>query len=99
MGCALTIYALGLYLLISQRHFIKKIIALEMLVGAVNLNVIAMGLHISGNITQIDPFVGVIIILATAIGGLIAAVAFALAYWTRLHFDTLNVDSLSTLKR
>ncbi len=96
---ALILYALGLYILSAQHHFIKKIIALEMLVGAVNLNVIAMGLHLSGDVNKLDPFVGVIIIIVTAVGGLIAAAAFALAYWTRVHFETLNVDELATLKR
>ncbi len=96
---ALALYVFGLFILMNRPHFIKKIIALEMLVGAVNLNVIAMGIHLSGDFTKIDPFAGIIIIFSTTIGGIIAAAAFALAYWTRLHFDTLDTNALSTLKR
>ncbi len=97
---ALIIFLIGLYILASHRHMIKKLIGIEMLVGAVNLNALSMALELNviSETPLIDPFVGVIIIVSTTIGAVVAAVGFGLAYWSFESCKTLNTNCLSKLK-
>ena len=96
---ALVLFFIGLFILVNQPHFIKKLIAVELMAGAVNLNILAAGLRSYGGLASLDPFAGVLIILSTTISAAIAAVGFGFAHWSFRHTETLDTDSYDLLKK
>src|SRR5512140_1980597 len=84
----------GLYGLLITRNLIKVVIALQILVKAVILALVAAG-NASGKLA-LGSSMAVTVIVADTI---VAVVAMALAVQVRRRLGTLDVEALSTLKR
>ena len=88
------VLGVGLYGLLIMRNLIKVVVALQILVKAAILALVAAGSH-SGQI-GLGSSLAVTVILADTI---VAVVALALVVQVRRRFGTLDVQALSTLKR
>lgn len=86
--------ATGLYALLIARNLIKVIIALQILVKAAMLAVVAAG-QIAGYPAMGQSMALTVIVVDT----IVAVVALALAVQIRRHFGTLDVKALTTLRR
>lgn len=85
---------IGLYALLVVRNLIKVIVALQILVKAAMLAMIAAG-SIAGQ-TEVGASMALTVIVADTI---VAVVGLALAVQIRRHFGTLDVRAISTLRR
>jgi NADH-quinone oxidoreductase subunit K len=84
----------GLYALLVMRNLIKIIIALQILVKAAMLAMIAAG-QVAGQ-AEIGESMALTVIVADTI---VAVVGLAMAVQIRRHVGTLDVRVLSTLRR
>jgi len=85
---------IGLYSLLIVRNLIKIIVALQILVKGAMLAMIAAGQ--SAGQPAIGQSMALTVIVADTI---VAVVALALSVQIRMHFGTLDVKALSTLRR
>lgn len=90
----ITLLAVGLYALLVLRNLIKVIVALQILVKAAVLGMIAAG-QISGQYVLGQSLALTIIVVDT----IVAVVALAFAVQIRRRFGTLDIRAISTLKR
>jgi NADH-quinone oxidoreductase subunit K len=86
--------AIGIYALLIVRNLIKVIVALQILVKAAMLAMVAAG-QTAGH-PAIGQSMALTVIVADTI---VAVVALALAVQIRRHFGTLDVKAFSTLRR
>ena len=89
----LGLIGVGLYGLLALRHFIKLIIALQLLVKAVIMALVLAG-SASGQI-ELGQSLAVTVIVADTI---VAVVALALAVKLRRHVGTFDVTALAKLR-
>lgn len=89
----LGLIGIGLYGLLALRHFVKLIIALQILVKATILALVLAG-SASGRI-DLGQSLAVTVIVADTI---VAVVGLALAVKLRRHFGTLDVGALAKLR-
>lgn len=86
--------AIGIYALLMVRNLIKVIVALQILVKAAMLAMVAAG-QIAG-----QPAVGQSMALTVIVADtIVAVVGLALAVQIRRYFGTLDVKVFSTLRR
>ena len=84
---------IGLYGLLVMRNLIKIVVALQILVKAAVLALVAAG-DASGRVNLGQSLAATVIVADT----LVAVVGIALAVQVRRRFGTLDVKALSTLK-
>ncbi len=84
---------IGLYGLLVIRNLIKMVVALQILVKAAVLALVAAG-DASGHVNLGQSLAATVIVADT----LVAVVGIALAVQVRRRFGTLDVKALSTLK-
>jgi NADH-quinone oxidoreductase subunit K len=84
---------IGLYGLLVIRNLIKIVVALQILVKAAVLALVAAG-YASGQVNLGQSLAATVIVADT----LVAVVGIALAVQVRRRFGTLDVKALSTLK-
>jgi NADH:ubiquinone oxidoreductase subunit K len=87
------LFGVGLYGLLVIRNLIKIVIALQIMVKAVVLALVAAG-SASGQINLGQSLALTVIVADTVV----ATIGLALAVKVRKHFGTLDVKELSTLK-
>jgi NADH:ubiquinone oxidoreductase subunit K len=90
------LYLLGIYCLIVKRNMIRLLLALEILLNAVNLNFIVFARY--GNSGAIDPLGQGFTILSIGFGGCIIAVGLAITLYAFRHYQTLDVRVLRRLR-
>jgi len=79
-----------------KRNMIRMLMALELMLNAVNLNFVALSsYHVSG---MVHPLAHVFTILSIGIGGCIIALAFVITIYAYRHYGTLDVRELRRLK-
>ncbi len=88
------ILGIGLYALLISRNLIKVVVALQIMVKAAVLALVAAG-QASGQVT-LGASLAVTVIVADTI---VAVVALALAVQVKRRMGTLDVAALTTLKR
>lgn len=88
------ILGVALYGLLIMRNLIKVVVALQILVKAAVLALVAAG-YAHGNVA-LGSSLAITVIVADTI---VAVVALALVVQVRRRFGTLDVQQLSTLKR
>lgn len=88
------VLGVGLYGLLIMHHLIKVVVALQILVKAAILALVAAG-YARGQVA-LGSSLAVTVIVADTI---VAVVALALVVQVRRRFGTLDVQALSTLKR
>lgn len=91
---ALGLLGVGLYGLLITRNLIKVVIALQILVKAVVLALVAAG-EASGRLNLGQSLAITVIVVDT----MVAVVGLALAVQVRRRFGSLDVGVLSTLRR
>ena len=91
--CVLGLLSVGLYGLLVTRNLIKVVIALQILVKAAVLALVAAG-SASGQVTLSQSLAVTVIVADTVV----AVVGMALAVQVRRRLGTLDVRALSTLK-
>lgn len=90
------LYLLGIYCLIVKRNMIRLLLALEILLNAVNLNFIAFARY--GQQGSIDPLGHGFTVLTIGFGGCIIAVGLAITLYAYRHYHTLDVRALRRLR-
>ena len=89
----LGLLGVGLYGLLAVRNLIKVVIALQILVKAAVLALVAAG-SVSGKINLGQSLAATVIVVDT----IVAVVGLALAVQVRRRFGTLDIHALSNLK-
>lgn len=89
------VFAIGLYCLATKKSIIKQIIAIELMVNAAHLNLIAFAFTPSG----VDPYAHGFVILSLGVGAAIISVAILLAVHIYRTYGALDVTLLRRLKR
>ncbi|NDJ87456.1 MAG: hypothetical protein GYB66_16400 [Chloroflexi bacterium] len=89
----LGLLGIGIYGLLVIRNLIKVVVALQILVKAVLLALVAAG-HASDQINLAQSLVVTVIVADTVV----AVIGLALAVQVQRHLGTLDVKELSTLK-
>jgi len=95
LACSLVLYIIGLYCLVVKRNMIRLLMALEIMLNAVNLNFIAFSSYVSG---FTHPLAHAFTIISIGIGGCIVALGLAITLHAYRHYGTLDVRELRRLK-
>jgi len=91
---ALLLFCIGLYGLVQRRSLIAMLIALELMLAAVSLNVVAIT-SLSGSSSSVGQVVALILIGVAAAEG---AIALSLFVAIQREVQSINVEDLSELK-
>jgi len=94
--CAVALYLIGMYCLVSKRNMIKLVMGLEILVNAAHLNFIAFSAYRRAGF--IDPFGHSIVIMSIVLTGCVTALALTIVTYAYKHYQTLDVRKLRRLK-
>jgi NADH:ubiquinone oxidoreductase subunit K len=94
IAVVLGLLAIGLYALLAVRHLIKIIVALQIMVKGAILALVLAG-KLQGNV-DLGQSLAITVIVADTI---VAVLGLALAVQIRRLFGTLDIKTLSTLKR
>lgn len=96
IGCAVALYIVGMYCLVSKRNMIKLIMGLEILMNAAHLNFIAFSAYRKAG--YIDCFGHSIVIMSIGFAGCITALALTIVTYAYKHYKTLDVRKLRRLR-
>ena len=91
---ALLLFCIGLYGLVQRRSLIGMLIALELMLAAVSLNVVAVT-SLSGSSSSVGQVVALILIGVAAAEG---AIALSLFVAIQREVQSIDVEDLSELK-
>ena len=97
IACSIILYLIGLYCLVVKRNMIRLLMALEIMMNAVNLNFIALSCCVAGNATH--PLAHALTIISIGIGGCVIALGLVITLYAYRHYGTLDVRELRRLKR
>ena len=97
LACSATLYIISIYCLIVKRNMIRLLLALEIMMNAVNLNLIAFSSYGVPGFT--DPLAHAFAIVSIGIGGCIIALGLAITLHAYRHYKTLDVRKLRRLRR
>jgi NADH:ubiquinone oxidoreductase subunit K len=94
LGVATVLFGIGLYGLIQRRSLVAMLIALELMLAAISINVVALT-----TFTGHDPSMGQVVVLIF-VGVAAAEVAIALSLFVAIHraAHDIDVEHLSELK-
>lgn len=96
-ACSIVLFIIGLYCLTTKRNMIRLLIALEIMINAVNLNFIALSSYsVKG---YVHPLGHVFTILSIGMGGCIIALGLGITLYAYKHYGTLDVRELRRLRR
>ena len=96
VACSVILFSIGLYCLVVKRNMIRLLIALEIMMNAVNLNFIALSSYVVEG--AVHPLAHVFTILSIGIGGCIIALGLVITLYAYRHYGTLDVRELRRLK-
>jgi len=96
LACSLVLYIIGLYCLVVKRNMIRLLIALEIMLNAVNLNFITFSSY--GVFGATHPLGHAFTVISIGIGGCIIALGLAITLHAYRHYGTLDVRELRRLK-
>ena len=89
------LFSLGLYGVVARRNAVLVLMAIELMLNAVNVNIVAFVRYVVGG----DPVGQVLVVFIITISA--AEVGLALAIVLRLYrnWNTVNLDRISTLQQ
>jgi NADH:ubiquinone oxidoreductase subunit K len=89
------LFSLGLYGVLARRNAVLVLMAIELMLNAVNVNVVAFIRYVVGG----DPVGQVLVVFIITIAA--AEIGLALAIILRLYrnWNSVNLDRISTLQR
>ncbi len=90
----LFLFGVGFYGLLISRNLIKVVVALQILVKAAMLALVAAG-AVNGKLAAAQSLALTVIVADT----IVAVVGLSLAVQVRKHFGTLDLNALRTLRR
>jgi len=96
IACAVALYIIGMYCLVSKRNMIKLVMGLEILVNAAHVSFIAFSAYRSAG--YIDPLGHSIVIMSIGFAGCVTALALTIVTHAYKHYKTLDVRKLRRLK-
>lgn len=96
MACSVILFLIGLYCLVFKRNMIRLLMALEIMMNAVNLNFIVLSSYVVEG--SVHPLAHVFAILSIGIGGCIIALGLVITLYAYRHYGTLDVRELRRLK-
>ncbi len=91
---SITLFLLGLYIVITRRNGIRVLMGIELILNAANLNLIAFNRFLPNTDVDGHIFAIFVIILAAAE----AAVALAIVLSVYQKFSTIHLDEISSMK-
>ena len=91
---AVLLFCIGLYGLVQRRSLVAMLIAVELMLAAVSLNVVAIT-SLSGSSSSVGQVVAFILIGVAAAEG---AIALSLFVAIQREVQSINVENLSELK-
>jgi len=94
--CAVVLYVIGMYCLVSKRNMIKLVMGLEILVNAAHISFIAFSAYRS--VGFIDPLGHSIVIISIGFAGCVTALALTIVTYAYKHYKTLDVRKLRRLR-
>lgn len=94
LGFATALFGIGLYGLLQRRSLVAMLIALELMLASISINVVALT-----TLTGQDPSMGQVVVLIF-VGVAAAEVAIALSLFVAIHraANDIDVENLSELK-
>jgi len=96
IACAVTLYIVGMYCLVSKRNMIKLVMGLEILVNAVHISFIAFSA--CRRVGYVDPLGHSVVIMSIGFAGCVTALALTIVTYAYKHYKTLDVRKLRRLK-
>lgn len=97
LACSAALYIIGIYCIVVKRNMIRLLIALEIMMNAVNLNLIAFSSYGDPGFT--DPLAHAFTIISIGVSGCIIALGLAITLHAYRHYKTLDVRELRRLRR
>jgi len=91
---AAALFSIGLAVIITKRNTIAVLIGIELMLNAVNLNLVAFAQHDSAHIEG-QMFALFVMVVAAAE----SAVALAILLKVYRHYQTTDLDKISSMKR
>jgi NAD(P)H-quinone oxidoreductase subunit 4L len=91
---AAALFSIGLAVVLTKRHAVAMLMGIELMLNAVNLNLVAFSQYDPGRL-QGQLFSLFVMVVAAAE----AAVALALIIQVYRHFRTVNLDEINQLKQ
>ena len=93
LALALILFCIGLYGALTKRNTVIVLICIELMLNAVNINLVAFSQY-DNNLLKGNMFALFVIVIAAAE----AAVALAFILNVYHHFKTANIDEIKELK-
>ncbi len=91
---SITLFALGMYIVMTRRNGIRMLMGVELILNSANLNLIAFNRYLPGTDVSGNIFAVFVIILAAAE----AAVALAIVLAIFQQYSTIQLDEISSMK-
>ncbi|HDJ66096.1 MAG TPA: NADH-quinone oxidoreductase subunit K [Nitrososphaeria archaeon] len=96
LACAITLYIIGLYCLVTKRNLIRLVIGIEILVNAAHINFIALSAYWTPGF--IDPLARSIVVISIGLAGCVGAILLSFAVYAYRHYGTLDVSKMRELR-
>ena len=96
LACSFLLYTIGVYCLVAKRNMIRLLIALEIMMNAVNLSFIAFASHAAPGYTH--PLAHAFSLLSIGLGGCVIALGLAITLHVYRQYETLDVGKLRRLR-
>ncbi len=91
---SITLFALGLFIVMTRRNGIRILMGVELILNAANLNLIAFNRYMPGTSVDGHVFAIFVIILAAAE----AAIALAIVLAIFQQYSTIHLEEISNMK-
>lgn len=95
LATGMVMFFIGLYGLVSKDSAVKSVMAIEILVASVNINLIAFGF---AQAVTADPQAQTFVIFSLSIGGAVIGLAIAVLLNVRRQYGTIQLSKVKDLK-
>ena len=96
LACAIILYIIGLYCLVTKRNLIRLVMGLEILINAAHINFIALSAYwVPG---FIDPLARSTVMISIGLAGCVGAVLLSFTVYAYRHYGTLDVRRMRELR-
>ena len=96
LACAMILYIIGLYCLVTKRNLIRLVMGIEILINAAHINFIALSAYWTPGF--IDPLARSIVIISIGLAGCVGAILLSFTVYAYRHYGTLDVRKMRELK-
>ncbi|RLF92562.1 NADH-quinone oxidoreductase subunit K [Thermococci archaeon] len=96
LACAIILYIIGLYCLVTKRNLVRLVMGLEILINAAHINFIALSAYwVPG---FIDPLARSTVMISIGLAGCVGAVLLSFTVYAYRHYGTLDVRRMRELR-